>query len=213
MTTLLNFPDSVRPSRMRWGQIEAGATITGPTGLAQRQSYTGIQWTFSAQFPPANNANDVAVVRTFLQRIKSPSVWFQAPDYSYARRSAVSGTPLIKGASQTGSTLALDGFGNGVTGAVKLGDRIGLTTGQVVTAAADANSNGSGEVTVTIIEPLRASPADNSAVYITTPLVVFRALGMDAQWDVDLALTYGFVLDAIEDITSGVPAVAYGSWP
>ena len=115
--------------------------------------------------------------------------WYVS-QYQYAQTvGAYSGTPLVNGATQTGSTIALDGFGNSITGALKKGDIIsfagvnfvhpltGVDTGSLAqfVVTADANSNGTGQVNVTVYPSLivsgatktvTGSPADNAAVTI-----------------------------------------------
>ena len=102
---------------------------------------------------------------------------------------AHTGTKLVNGATQTGSTIALDGFANSVTGALKQGDIItlagvnfahpmtGADTGNLASfvVTADANSNGTGQVNATIYpaiitsgpyKTVTASPADNAVVTV-----------------------------------------------
>lgn len=102
---------------------------------------------------------------------------------------AYSGTPLINGASQTGSSLITDGWGLSLTAFLAVGDVFTVagvfavnpqnrqSTGQlqqfVVTAA--PNSDGSGNSTISIspaivtsgpTQTVTASPADNAAITV-----------------------------------------------
>ncbi|MBL7545616.1 MAG: hypothetical protein JNL11_17485 [Bdellovibrionaceae bacterium] len=101
---------------------------------------------------------------------------------------ALGGTPLTNGATADGATtLALDGASNSITGWAKAGDVIQLggvfavnpitkkSTGKLMdfVVTADANSNGSGVVSLSISPAINASgayqnvtnvPADNSVV-------------------------------------------------
>jgi hypothetical protein len=98
-------------------------------------------------------------------------------------------TPLVNGASQTGTTLAVDGFTN-TTGTAKKGDKFTiagvyavnpvsgdtLSTLQQFTVTADATANGSGQVAALGIYPeiitsgpyktVSGSPADNAAITV-----------------------------------------------
>jgi hypothetical protein len=83
------------------------------------------------------------------------------------------GTPLVAGADQTGSTIDTDGWPNS-TLVLKKGDLI--TFASIVTVydvTADATTNGSGEVTISINSPIFSggSPADNAAITITASVV------------------------------------------
>lgn len=102
---------------------------------------------------------------------------------------AQGGTPLVNGASQTGASLATDGWSNSITGVLKQGDVFTIagvyavnpqsrqSTGalQQFVVTADANSNGSGVATLSIspsittsgaFQTVTASPADNAAITV-----------------------------------------------
>lgn len=99
------------------------------------------------------------------------------------------GTPLVNGASQTGTSLITDGWSNSITNVLRAGDIFTIagvyavnpitkdTTGRlqqfVVTAA--ASSNGSGQTTLSIApaistsgttQNVSAGPADNAAITV-----------------------------------------------
>jgi hypothetical protein len=87
------------------------------------------------------------------------------------------GTPLVMGGSQTGTSLVIDGCTANVTKWAAGGDVIkiaGLTP--LYRVRDDANSNGSGQVTLTITPaiPVGSSPADNAA--ITRTVCTLRAV-------------------------------------
>lgn len=102
---------------------------------------------------------------------------------------ALGGTPLVNGGSQTGSTLATDGWSNSVTGLLKAGDVFTIagvfavnpvskqSTGalQQFVVTADVNSNGSGVASIPIspaittsgaFQTVSGSPADNAAITV-----------------------------------------------
>ena len=87
------------------------------------------------------------------------------------------GTPLVNGASQTGSTIATDGWPNS-TLVLKAGDLVTFATGPnlVYDITADVTSNGSGVATLPVSPNVFAggSPGNNNAITITAS-VVFRA--------------------------------------
>lgn len=106
-------------------------------------------------------------------------------------RGTATGTPLVNGANQTGSSLVTDGWTNTITGILKVGDVFTiagvfsinpvsrLSTGnlqQFVVTTVDVNSDGSGNATVAIspaittsgqYQTVSASPADNAAITVT----------------------------------------------
>lgn len=108
------------------------------------------------------------------------------------------GTPLVNGASQTGTSLVTDGWSNTITGVLKAGDIITLpsvyavnpvtklSTGrlQQFVITADANSSGAGAATFVIspaittsgtTQTVTASPADDAAI---TVLGTLSTVGM-----------------------------------
>lgn len=99
------------------------------------------------------------------------------------------GTPLVNGASQTGSSLVTDGWSNSITNVVRAGDIFTIAGVYAVNAVtkqtlnrlqqfvvtASANSNGSGQATLSISPPIvtsgttqnvSAGPADDAAITV-----------------------------------------------
>lgn len=97
------------------------------------------------------------------------------------------GTPLVNGASQTGNELDTDGWTPNTTDIVKAGTWFSYGTGtstRLHKVLADADSNGSGEATLTIWPNLRSSPADNAALDFTSPQGLFRLDGNTQPIDI-----------------------------
>jgi hypothetical protein len=85
---------------------------------------------------------------------------------------------------------------------LKAGDLLGIgsaTTKQVVMVTADATSDGSGVISVTIEPSLRNSHLIASAVTWNKPTILFRRKQSQATWDYKNVLASGFSLDLIED--------------
>jgi hypothetical protein len=100
------------------------------------------------------------------------------------------GTPAVNGAGQTGTTVALSGFTASQIGVVKAGDLLQFSGGtKVYMATADADSNGSGQVSLSIQPALVASPA--SGALVTVRNVAFT-VAMTAD-NLDMALSPGLL--------------------
>ena len=92
------------------------------------------------------------------------------------------GSPLVKGASQTGTSINIDAATASQTPWIKGGDIVtfaGLTLVYKITA--DANSDGSGNVTLPIVPAIFSgnSPADNAPVTTTGVTAQAKIIGYD----------------------------------
>ena len=118
-------------------------------------------------------------------------------------RGSAGGTPVVNGASQTGGTLVIDGCTADQTGWLKAGDYIQLGSAGTATlhkVLQDANSDGSGNVTLDIWPYIRNSPADNSTVVVSNAVGNFRLSGNQQAWSVNEASFYGLTFGAVEVI-------------
>jgi hypothetical protein len=90
---------------------------------------------------------------------------------------------LVNGAGQTGRTLITDGWTASQTGILKRGDYLHFDSGygrELKIVTADANSNASGQATLSIMPPIRTAPVDNAAITLQSPNCIMR-LKDDAQ--------------------------------
>lgn len=106
---------------------------------------------------------------------------FGPPDYDGPSTGYAGPTPVVNGGSQLGTSLICDGVSNSVP-IVKAGDFASFTVTspggnsnrQLFKIAANASSNGSGQVTLTLTKPIRQAPANDATVQIFTPTAQFR---------------------------------------
>ena len=164
-------------------------TFTSPiTRKIQVVELTGSRWYGTFSLPPLSKA-DAGVWIAFLTKLRGQSHTFFGSDPARKTpQGSVGGTPLVNGASQTGNTLITDGWSNS-TLVLKAGDYISVdaTQRQLYMVTADATTNGSGEVTLTIEPPIRVSPENNAGITTTTPSCVMRLTSGDVTWNVDTA--------------------------
>ena len=86
-------------------------------------------------------------------------------------------SPLVNGASQTGSDLVTDGWATNQDTLFKAGDwvQLGSSGGsQLYMVADDVSSDTSGNATITVVPELRSSPADDDAVTYQSCKGLFR---------------------------------------
>ncbi len=198
--TILTWPTLSRaaPRQVRWGLVSNTMSFSSPlSGAMQTLEMPGARWRCS--FVMENLIeDDAALLQAMLVRLRGQSNRLLL--HNFARpvpRGTATGTPLVKGASQTGASLDTDGWTAGIT-ALKAGDFFGVN-GELKMATADAVADGSGNATISFEPPLRSSPADNAAITTTRPLAIFMLSSPDAGWDTAPYLKTNVPIDLIEN--------------
>ena len=176
----------------------------------QRKLYPGARWELTLTLR-AMHRREAAAWQAFLLLLEGSVNAFNGYDPD-ARdpRGPASGTPLVKGGSQTGSTLLIDGCAAGVAGWMLAGDylkseRRGIrvapgVNGELKMLTQDAGTNGSGEATLTFKPALRNSPADNAPLTVRNASCAMTLID-DAQsvWQTNMNRVYQpITLSAVE---------------
>jgi hypothetical protein len=177
-------------------QVAVGYAESQFTFQGYAQIHQGQRWTLMVQFPPMRATEEAAsAMEAFLTALNGRAGTFTAGPMRSARGIAT-GTPLINGASQTGSEILTDGWTAGQTGILKANDflQIGSNLHKVL---ADADSDSDGEATLAIFPNLRSSPADNAPIITTNPVGIWRLTENIPEVDRD-ALFLNIVIDAYE---------------
>ena len=177
------------PARFRassFGLETNTQTFTSPFNKeTQRYLLGGARWKASFTLPRMDR-DQQAAWRSFFDRLEGSYGTFNAydPDYYGKPRGNPSGTPLVNGASQTGSSLITDGWTASTT-ILKIGDYF-TVNGELKRVTADATSDGSGNATLSFKPALRNSPGDNAALTVrTATCLMVLADDMQAMWDTD----------------------------
>ena len=179
MTTYpLTFPSVTRLATVDLTSVNVVVDQRSPTTLAgQTQTFAGQAWQLSVSLP-ALTQTQASVWWAWLVSLRGPHGTFLAGNLTHCNPAgAVGGTPLVKGADQTGSDLFIDGAAASITDWLKAGDFIqlgsaGSSTLHMVTS--DVDTDGSGEATLELWPHIRTAPADNSAVVTSSPVGVFQ---------------------------------------
>jgi hypothetical protein len=194
----LRAPRSIKPMRH---SVVAG-TASPFTGSQQIYAHAGQWWSAQVQLPPMNRA-DAQQWLGFLGSLNGREGTFLMgldPKHT-APLGIATGTPVVKGAAQTGNVLTTDGWTNTVTGILKAGDFIQLGTGSTSTLhqlLTDASSDGIGEAVLDLWPAIRTAPADNAAITISAPRGLWRLADNENGWDLDLAGIFGMSFNCIE---------------
>lgn len=161
------------PRMAPWRKLSNTQAFESPlTRSVQTLALPGARWACSLTW--ANlDAADAARMRAFLYALRGRAGRFYVPHPTVKRpRGTAAGTPLVAGSGQTGATLATDGWTAGAT--LLAGDLIGFGASELRVVISDATADGSGAMSIVIDEPMRASPADNSALVLIEPKCVMR---------------------------------------
>lgn len=190
------------PVRVNWSLMDAVGVGESPYTFTQEvYEHAGKRLAFDAQLPPMDRSEAVEWM-AFLASLRGRrGTFYFSPPAEEAGRGALSGSPLVKGASQTGNSLLIDGCGGMVSGWIKKGDWIQLGSGSsshLHMSLTDQNSDSSGEVTLDLWPGPRTAPADNEAVVVSSPKGVFRLASNKRGWDIGLAQFYGLSFSAVE---------------
>lgn len=106
-------------------------------------------------------------------------------------------------ASQTGQDLNITSNQLSKTGYLKAGDYIQLGSGSTATlhkVLVDANTDGSGNATLTVWPHVRTAPADAATVVVQNAVGRWRLAGNETEWSINEALIYGVSFSAMEAV-------------
>lgn len=169
-------------------------------------SHSGQRWEAEVSLPPMKRAAAEEWI-SFLISLKGQHGRFLLGDPSATspRGSAAqtAGTPLVNGASELGDTVNIDGLPVSTTGYLLAGDYIQIGSASAATlhkVLTDTDTDASGQAELDIYPSLRASPANDTAITLSSPKGVFRLATSDTNWSINEAVTYGISFAAFEAI-------------
>lgn len=163
-------------------QPRAAVAISTSPFTYQQQTYAhpGQMWTGQFELPPMSRAEAAPWVAALVSLNGIEGTFYFGDPAWTSPRGIGTGTPKIKGASETGYDIDTDGWTAGQTGILKAGDwvQIGATTSsKLYMVMADANSDGSGNSTLTLWPSVRTAFADNTDLTVTSPKGIWRLAG------------------------------------
>lgn len=201
--TILVLPGTPKFKQARFSLSSNALTFQSPlNGTVQTVEFPGARWMLTASLPPMKRET-AADWQSFLVQLHGVSGRFYAGDpKGRVPRGTALGTPLVNGASQTGTSLITDGWTINQAAALRPGDYFQVGTELKVVTATVA-SNGTGQATITFEPPLRASPADNAPIITSNPVCIMRLTDNNqAGWDIEEAAVYGMAFSAVESFAA-----------
>ena len=197
----LTFPDQcIKAVTIRARNIVA-MSASPFTGQQQVYKHQGQWWEMEVTLPPMKQdaAEDMAAV---LIKLNGQYGTFLLGDpANTAPRGIGSGTPLVKGANQTGDSLLTDGWTPSITRILKAGDWIQLgsaSSTRLHKVLDDVNSDGGGNATLQIWPALRSSPADNATITVNNAKGRWRLSSNDINYNIEAGKIYGMTFACME---------------
>ena len=181
-----DLPDETSIARVTFRAASAVAAYTSPyTFRTQRQARTGFVWGGEVSTIPLTAAK-AALWSAWITSMNGQENTFYMGDMGQqTAQGEAGGTPLVNGASQTGTSLIIDGCTISQTAWLKAGDYFSLgssTSKRLYKCLEDADTDAGGNVTLNIWPNLRSSPANNDALDITNPRTTCILTENTAEW-------------------------------
>lgn len=174
MASLGTWPTSIVPISARLVLQTTQRVNASPFGGAEQAvDMLNDRWVYHLTLPVAY-PEDAAAIEAFLAsfrgQVNTVDVWHFARS---APRGTISGSPTVSGAHAQGAATLVIQAAAGET--VKAGDLVGVG-GLLLMASADATANGSGVLSMPLVNRLRTALSNGAAITLTKPTAAFRML-------------------------------------
>ena len=176
----LTFP-SVTPTRSTFtydGNVSTSRSWL--TGFTQTHAFGGERLECTLYFENLQNADRTEMIG-WIAEMNGGQNRVLVPVKGTTNRGAFGGSPIVAGANQVGTQLTIDGCSNNITNWVRKGDYVSFNQ-ELKIITADADSDGSGNVTLSFRPRIRTSPSDNAAITTSNPTGRFLLLPGRVQW-------------------------------
>ena len=191
-------PTTVGFSSVEFGLENNNQVFESPlSNSIQVSELTGARWYATFNLPPMKKDNALEYIG-FLQRLQGRVHSFYGYDANHRSPSGTiaGSTLLVNGASQTGTSLVLDGGANS-TLVLKAGDFFSVNN-ELKMVTANATTDGSGDVTVNFVPSLRSSPSNDASITTTNPVCTMKLTGDSSTYSINTSSIYGISFSGIE---------------
>lgn len=171
----------------------------------QVQKNQGQRWMFEVTLPIMNR-DDADEWESFFLKLNGQEGTFLMGDPARtSARGIATGTPVVKGGSQTGNSLVTDGWTTSQTGILKANDYIQLGTGSTARLyrnLSDVNSDSNGDATLDIWPAITAAntPNDNATIVVSSTVGVFRLTEDELPFNASTASLYNYSFKAVSEV-------------
>lgn len=200
----LTMPVSTGIVASRFALRRAVAVAQSPfTGQQQSYEWSMALWTAEIKLPPMKREYASEWLSFFMKLHGRRGTFLLGDPDAKNPRGAISlaATPTLNASVAIGDyDVSIAGVGNSI-GAFKAGDYIQIgssATAKLYMITADATSNGSGVVSVSVEPTIKATASSGAAVTFISPKGVFRMDANELGWDADHVSKYGIAFSATE---------------
>lgn len=201
--TVYAFPAAITPNSNGFEYTANDAVMRSPlSGFVQTSGRgQGDYWRYRGVFHNLTTVN-ANLLRAFLVRLGGRQHRFTIHDHDHTQQGLLAGTPLVDGASQTGTTLNTKGWTPGTT--IKAGDYCAFLNGngrqELKMVMADVTADTAGLMALEVRPSIHASPADEASLDVTAPVGTFMLAG-PVRWGKEPGDMVSLTLEAVEDVT------------
>jgi len=166
------WPRTICPTQVSFPRFPGGLDSWGESGKGQVRSIMAVGRVWEEVYSPIrmDQEDTKEFIALINQYWRNRTVVEVDHRYFQTQMGAGGGTPLVNGASQTGSSLDTDGWPASTSGVLKAGDIIKVAgIPYILDVTADADSDSGGNATLSISPPIFSggSPADDAVITYT----------------------------------------------
>tara|TARA_R110000765_G_scaffold212706_1_gene317748 strand:+ start:42 stop:668 length:627 start_codon:yes stop_codon:yes gene_type:complete len=197
----LTLPTVTGVTTQNFGLTRSVAISISPfTKQEQVFQHEGEQWKATFTLPPMKK-DKAAIWLSFLMSLRGRRGTFKLGDQDRKNiQGTATGTVLVRGASQTGNAINLDGFTASRANVFLAGDYIQINS-YLYMVSANVTANGSGQATVYVEPELRTGIEpinDNTTVIYTNTTTLMRLDTNFTNWSTDKVSVYGISFSCSE---------------
>jgi hypothetical protein len=183
---VIDLPTTPQPASATPFYIDPGGIVKGGLGAPdQRINRLGGRFGISIELPTMAYAPTARLWISKLNQAQQNGGRIKFPQMDFAP--GTTGTVLVNGSGQAGSTLNIDGAAANY--AFKDGQFFSVVTGGVhhlYHVTADVTANSSGIAALPIFPPLRVQHLDNDVCNFASPMIEGFLMGDQRQWELAL---------------------------
>jgi hypothetical protein len=183
---------------------QTAMTMSPFTYKQQIYNHSGQRWEAECQVPPLKRDDAEEWIAWLLSLNGRAGTFLMGDPLGDTARGTLGGTPVVNGADQVGSSVAIDGCSNSITNWLKAGDYVQLGSASTATLhkiLQNVNTDASGQATLDIWPSMRTAPADGSTIVTSNAVGRFRLNSGQQDWTINNISSYGITFAAVEAIT------------